>query len=266
MMKGLSSQPARVEKVNLRTRTREVVEEPVAMEAPVSIYVNEEHVITLLATPELQKELALGWLFDEGILRSLDEIDDVHVKENDVKVKTNVDLKMRLKAATMMKLVSTACGSIREFLKLLDRIAMPFVKSDYGIEAQDVLVMARELNERSKTFKLTGGTHSAALFCDEKLVTFAEDVGRHNAVDKVIGMGILSKVNMGKCTLICSGRMTVDMVLKAARVGIPIVASIAAPTYSAITAAEKTGVTLACFIRGQRLNVYSYPERIISKN
>lgn len=259
----MTSQPSRTEKVNLRFGSREAVEEPVAVEAPVNIYVNDEHVVTLLATPEYQKELAIGWLFDEGVLRSLDEIKDIRVKENDVKVYTKADVKMRLKATTMVKLITTACGSIGDFLKLLDRTVKPFVKSDYSIKANDVLNMVQELNERSKTFRLTGGTHSAILFCDKKIVAFAEDVGRHNAVDKVIGVAIQSKVDLGKCAVACSGRMTVDMPLKVARVGIPIIASITGPTYSAITAAEKTGVTLICFVRGQRMNVYTYPNRIL---
>jgi len=250
--------------VNLRLGKREAIEEPVAMEAPVNIYVNDEHVITLLATPEYKKELAIGWLFDEGVLRSLDEIKDIYVKENDVKVYTKTDIKMRLKAATMMRLVTTACGSIGDFLKLIDRTVKPFVRSAYSIKASDLLDIVRELNERSKTFRLTGGTHSAILFCDKKFVAFAEDVGRHNAVDKVIGIAIQSKVDLSKCVIACSGRMTVDMPLKVARVGIPIIASITGPTYSAINAAEKTGVTLVCFVRGQRMNVYTYSERILT--
>jgi len=114
----------------------------------------------------------------------------------------------------------------------------------------------------SKVFKTTGGTHSAAIFENGKLIAFAEDVGRHNAVDKVIGMAALGKTDFSKSVLVSSGRQPANMVLKAARVGIPIIASIAAPIYSGIEAARKTGVTLICFVRGQRINVYSNPERV----
>jgi FdhD protein len=251
-----------MERINLRTREREKLEEPVAIESPVNIYVNGEHIVTLLASPELKRELVLGWLLDEGILKSLDEIDEVHVKENDVKVKTKKDIRARLKAATMMRLVTTACGSISDFIKLIDRVSKPFVKSTYSVKAEDVLSMVAKLNEMSKVFRSCGGTHSAALFCDGRLVAQAEDVGRHNAVDKVIGVGALKGVNFGECVLVTSGRQTVDMPMKAARVGIPIIASITAPTHSAIMAAEKTGVTLICFVRGHRMNVYSYPHRV----
>jgi len=105
--------------------------------------------------------------------------------------------------------------------------------------------------------------HSAALFQNESLVAFAEDIGRHNAVDKVIGIAALQKVDFSRCVLLSSGRQPANMVLKAARVGVPIVASIAGPVYSGIEAALKTGVTLVCFVRGERLNVYSFPERVL---
>ena len=109
---------------------------------------------------------------------------------------------------------------------------------------------------------MTGGTHSAAIFHEEKLVAFAEDIGRHNAVDKVIGAAAMKKVEFSKCVIVSSGRQPANMVLKAARVGIPIVASIAGPVNSGVDIAIKTGVTLICFVRGQRMNVYSYPERV----
>jgi len=114
----------------------------------------------------------------------------------------------------------------------------------------------------SKIFRATGGTHSAAIFEDGKLVAFAEDVGRRNAVNKVIGIAALRKINFSRSVLVSSGRQAADMVLKAARVGIPIITSIAAPLYSGVEVAKKTGITLICFARGQRMNVYSNPERI----
>jgi FdhD protein len=111
----------------------------------------------------------------------------------------------------------------------------------------------------------TGGTHSAAI-CGPggDVFAFAEDVGRHNAVDKVVGSGALRGVDLSGCVLISSGRQSGEMVLKAARGGIPVVASVAGPLESGIRLAEAAGITLICFVRGRHMNVYTNPERIIT--
>jgi len=97
-------------------------------------------------------------------------------------------------------------------------------------------------------------------------VAFAEDVGRHNAVDKAIGIGALNETDFGECFLALSGRLTGDMALKAARVGLPIVASLAAAIDSGIAVAKDAGLTLIGFVRGKRMNIYNFPERIDFNN
>jgi len=253
----------KIVKMNLRLGTKETVEDDVALEAPVNIYVNDQHVVTLMASPELIKELALGWLLDEGLIHSLGEVKDVWVKDNNVKIKTTSELKLRIQAAGTVKLITTACGSTEDFLKLLDRMEKPFVRSNYRVKASDILRMVQEMNWRSKSVWTIAGTHSAAIFAADRLAAFAVDVGRHNAIDKVIGVATLAGVDFSGCVLISSGRQPADMVLKVARVGIPILVSVRGPIQTGLVAAEKTGVTLVCFARGQRMNVYSFPERIL---
>lgn len=253
----------KIVKMNLRLGTKETVEDDVALEAPVNIYVNDQHVVTLMASPELIKELALGWLLDEGLIRSLAEVKDIWVKENDVKIKTKSELKLRIQAAGTVKLITTACGSTEDFLKLLDRMEKPFVRSNYSIKASDILNMVKEMNLKTRSAWIIAGTHSAGLFATGRLSAFAVDVGRHNAIDKVIGMAALAGVNFSNCVLVSSGRQPADMVLKVARVGIPILVSVRGPIQTGIIAAEKTGVTLICFASGQRMNIYSFQERIL---
>ena len=254
---------AKVKKINLREKSVKFVDELIAVEAPVSIYVNGQHVVTLFSLPTQLKELGIGWLLSQAIVKSIDDIISVQVKENNVKISCSSKVETRIKAAETMRVVDSSCGStIDDFLFLIDRIAKPFVNSDYGVKAEKILQFVKVLNEKSTLFKLTGGTHSAAIFHEEKLVAFAEDIGRHNAVDKVIGAAAEKKVEFSKCVIVSSGRQPANMVLKAVRVGIPIVASIAGPVYSGVAVAIKTGVTLICFVRGQRMNVYSYPERV----
>jgi FdhD protein len=213
----------------------------------------------------LQKELALGWLFDEGVLQSLDEIKQVTVKDNDIAVMTKRPLpEERLRVIGVTRILTTACGlSISKFLRVIGETVEEHVKSDYRVKAGVIIRMLQELDDRSKLFKLTGGTHASALFEDGRLVAFAEDVGRHNAIDKVIGIAVQSKVDFSRSVLVSSGRQPADMVLKAARMGIPILASKASPIRSGIIAAKKTGVTLICFVREHRMNVYTHESRVV---
>jgi len=252
-----------VEKINTRSKTRKTVEEPVAIEAPVNIFLNDNYLITLLATPEFQKELALGWLLDEGVLGSLEEVRRIVVDKEIVNVLTQHPIKEeRLRVVGVSRLITTACGlSASKFFRTIAGTNTQLIDSDYKVRAVDIIKMAQKLDE-ARLFRVTGGVHVAALFEEERLVALAEDVGRHNAVDKVVGMAIQSKVDFSSCVLISSGRQPADMVLKAARMGIPIVASRAAPIRSGIIAAERAGVTLVCFVRDQRMNIYTHPSRI----
>jgi formate dehydrogenase accessory protein FdhD len=140
----------------------------------------------------------------------------------------------------------------------------PTVESDLRIKAQVILDCINDLNTRAKGFKETGGLHDSAIYTAHgSLVAFAEDVGRHNTVDKVIGMAALNKTDFGACFMTITGRVPGDMIYKAAKVGIPIVASMAAVLSSGIAAAEKANIALVGFVRGKRMNIYTGAERII---
>lgn len=258
-----TSAKVKIKKIDLRKNRVTSVEDVVAVEAPIKIHVNGKHAVTLFSLPRQLKELGVGWLLSQAIVKSIDDIIDVNVKENNVKIYCSHDVGSRLKVARNVKLIYSSCGSTTEdHLFLIDRMTKPSVDSDYSIEAEKIVEFVKILNEKATLFKLTGGTHSAAIYCNEKLVAFAEDVGRHNAVDKVIGAAFEKEVEFSKCVIVSSGRQSANMVLKAARIGIPIVASIAGPILSGVNVALKTGVTLICFVRGRRLNVYSHPERV----
>lgn len=259
----LTSVEVKIKKINVRERSVKPVSDRVVVESPVYVYVNGHHVATLFCLPTLLRELGVGWLLSQSIVKSLNEITNVTVRKNHVRIVCSSKIETRIKASKTTRIVDSSCGSTEEdFFFLIDRMTKPLVKSDYRVEAEKVLGFVRVLNEKSSLFKLTGGTHSAAIFHEGKLAAFAEDVGRHNAVDKTIGAAAFKKVDFSNCVMTSSGRQPANMVLKAARVGIPIIASIAGPVSSGIDAARRTGVTLICFVRGERMNVYSYPERI----
>jgi FdhD protein len=251
-------------KVDLKKGKTESVKQLIAKDVPISIYINGKHLVTILSTVGKTKELAVGFLIGEGILNLKEEIVDLQVKEQVVRVKTNVDVEKRIQLYQTTKIVTTACGSVENLPKLiarlLDRVEKPRVKSQIKVSPQLITQAISELNRKA----ITPGMHGSAIFYrDGKLISFAEDVGRHNAVDKVIGEALLLDVELSQCILTSTGRQTADIVLKCARVGIPIIASIMGPLYSGVYIAEKTGVTLVCFVRGQQMNIYTHPERII---
>jgi FdhD protein len=251
-------------RINTRSNTREQVEENVALEEPINLFLNGHYLITLLATPELQEELALGWVLDEGLLRSFDEVRETVIDQDRINIVTTYPIdEDNLKVTGTSRLLATACGlTADKFFKTIANAGRPMVNQGYKVNAIELVKMVRVL-DGATLFRATGGVHAAVLFEEERLVAFAEDVGRHNAIDKAVGIGLKSGIDFSRSVLISSGRQPADMVLKAARMGIPIVASKAAPVRSGIIAAEGSGVTLVCFVRDQRMNVYTYPHRIV---
>ncbi len=258
-----STAKIRVLKVNVQEQSIRREEDMAAVETSITIIVNGKHKIMLFCLPRQLKQLAVGWLMSEAIIRSPQEITGIEVRRNCVRVECDRKAENRLRLAAIREPIDSACGSIRaNFVFLKDRRNRPFCRSRYRIRVEDLFRFVRVLNLNAKVFKQTGGTHSAAISEGGKLVAFAEDIGRHNAVDKVIGAAALKQSDFSRCVIVSSGRQPANMVLKAARVGVPIIASIASPISSGVIAARKTGVTLACFVREPRMNVYSHPERI----
>ena len=141
---------------------------------------------------------------------------------------------------------------------------IPVVKSKLAIKAQVILDALAQMNVLATGFKETGGLHDSGIFmADGKIVAFSEDVGRHNTVDKVIGEASLKKADLSQCFMIITGRVPGDMIYKAAKVGLPIVASVAAVLNSGVSSAEKANIALLGFVRGSRMNIYTGCERII---
>jgi len=260
-----STEPVAVRKIDLTSHRDEVTSEQAAVETPVTIYVNTELVATLFATPTALPELAIGYLVGEGILRSFLDIEDIAWSEGttSVHVRTKPGAHVRTDAAKVIRVLTSACGSSEDFHRLLDRIDKPFVKSQLRVSASEIAGMMGKFNEYSRKFREIGSFQYAAAFLAGEMKAFFEDVGRHNAVDKTLGRIIRTELDSSQIVLVSSGRQSAAEVIKAARVGIPISVSIRGPIYSGVLAAQKTGVTLCCYAKGPRMNVYSGFERII---
>jgi len=202
-------------------------------------------------------------------VKSTEEIDELLLKNDGkclVKLKLGIDAENRISSSQRFaRLVVSSCGS-PDYWPLSEVInSLNITKLDMKptVKAEVISQSVRRLNTIAKQFRETGGVHVAALYSmDGELAALAEDVGRHNAVDKVVGAGATKNMEFKNLFLALSGRLTGDIVLKAARMRIPVIASLAAAISSGLEAAQLTGVTLIGFVRGRRMNVYTYPERI----
>ena len=253
-------------KLDLSTKTSKRLNDIVAEERPLHLFVNNTYWATILCSPSNLRELAVGHLLSEGILKSTAEIEEVDLKEKEqtchVKLKKDVEVEKRMKLSRLhARIVTSACGSSSpyQYNRKPKR-----TRSEKVVKADVVFNSVNQLNFKAELFRKTGGVHAAAIYrADGSLVALAEDVGRHNAVDKVIGIAALKQTEFSDCFLALSGRLSGDVVFKAAEVDLPVVASLAAALSSGIQMAKQANLTLIGFVRGKRMNIYVCPERIV---
>jgi FdhD protein len=253
-----------VVRIDTLAKTIHKIEDYAAEEKPLHIFINRKHYATIMCTPKDLKEMVIGHLLSEGIIKMIEEIQWITVNESicqvDLKPEVNAEGRLRL-VSHAYRIIPSACGGAYS-PQILDRLKP--IQSKVRVKAEIIQKCVNDLNHIAETFRKTGGVHVAAIYKpDGALVVFAEDVGRHNAVDKVIGKCASNIFAFSECFLALSGRLTADIVLKAARVGIPVVASIAAALKSGIEVAKKANLTLIGFVRGKRMNIYNAPERIL---
>ena len=253
-------------KLDLTTGNSNKITDTVAEEKPLHLFVNSAYWATILCSPSNLREMAIGHLLSEGILKSAEEIQEAEFKAEEqtcnVRMKRGVEVEKRLKLSRLhARIVTSACGSGSPYQ--YDRKPKK-IDSKLKIKANVVFNSVNQLNFKAEIFRKTGGVHAAAVYnANGSIVGLAEDVGRHNAVDKVIGMAALRETDFSECFLTLSGRLSGDIVFKAAEVGLPIIASLAAALSSGIEMAERANLTLAGFVRGKRMNIYTFPERIL---
>jgi FdhD protein len=241
----------------------ERLDDTVVRETPVTITLNNEELVTMLASPGYMDYLAVGFLFSEGLLQDPDEIKDVLVDENRgiVRVTTRDDREFN-KDYLFKRMLTSGCGRGASFYRAADAADREKITSNTTISAQEVLSLMKTFQARSTLFKNTGGVHSAALCDSTGILVFHEDIGRHNALDKVFGECIRENIPAEGRIVVTSGRISSEILLKAAHRKIPILISKSAPTNLGIRLADEMGVTLLGFARGTRVNAYANEWRI----
>jgi FdhD protein len=241
----------------IKGASSEEVDDFIAVEKRVRISVNGRGVLSLYCTPLMVRELVVGIIHNEGLISGEWCAERMSIEYGD---EILVDVPATGAFSEGERTITSGCaGGVS-----LTRPLPEAMRSDTIIfPAEKVRNVFREFQSRSESYKLTGGVHSAALSDGNVVLAFAEDIGRHNAVDKVIGHCLLENIPFAGKMLLASGRLSSEIVLKCARSGIPVLVSRAAPTSLAVEIAESTGLTVVGFMRGDRMNVYTGKQRII---
>jgi FdhD protein len=259
----------RVPILKIEERRERPVDDDVVMEEPLEIRVNGESLSVTMRTPGDDFDLAVGLLWTEQIISSRDEIGTIAycADEDQPELKNVVNVVLvdrNRKLESSRRLWSnSSCGLCgKATLDAIRRVCRPVPRG--SVVSEDLLCsFPARLREAQANFERTGGIHAAGLF-DTKgnLRLLREDIGRHNAVDKVLGAALTAGLRMAEIVLMVSGRLGFEIAQKAVVAGIPIVASISAPSSLAVELAAEFNMTAVGFLRGHSMNVYSSPERI----
>lgn len=259
----MDSQTEKFPVLRLSEKGRNSIEDVVAKESPLTIVLNNRELATLLCSPTNLKYLAVGFLFSEGLLRSKEEIKKMTVDDGRGVVRVEVESDEGFAGDALFKrFITSGCGRGASFYSAADVQGQAKVESRAEISAGAVLALVNEFQHRSQIYRATGGVHSAALCDMRSILVFSEDIGRHNAIDKIFGECVLNGIATDDRIVITSGRISSEILLKVAKRNIPMIVSKSAPTDLGLKLAADLGVTLIGFVRGKRMNVYTHDWRI----
>ncbi|MEO5886189.1 MAG: formate dehydrogenase accessory sulfurtransferase FdhD [Anaerolineales bacterium] len=229
------------------------------VEAPVSLTVNGQVWLTFMCTPVNLEALAVGFLYNEGILESMDEVEDVRVCEHGDNV--DVWLDRTVEQPKSWRRTSGCTGGVTA-VDLLARPNVSFDGQQPKVPPEAIGHLVELLFESQELYRETGGVHTSALSDGEKILLSAEDIGRHNTLDKIAGLCLMNTVWPETRILITTGRISSEMLQKAARLHAPILISRTSPSSLSIEMAERYGITLIGYARTHRFNVYSNSQRV----
>jgi len=228
----------------------------VPMEMALTIYIDGTELVTILCTPTKLNCLVLGFLYSEGIISDMSDVASMRVCEED----SLADVKLRKPGYTppTRRTLASGCGGGVSFATEMQK-----VESQLTAKPEEVFSLMKQLNEKAELYRFSGGVHTSALCNNSNVLVAAEDIGRHNTLDKIVGECLLTKLPTNDKLLLTTGRISSEMLSKAARMKAPIIVSRSSPTDRSISIAQKLGITLIGYVRGNRLSVYSHEERLI---
>jgi len=249
--------------VRVSAGTMNTKKDLVIREIPFSILVNGKEIVTLLCSPGKLDYLAVGFLLSEGLIKNNSIIKGINVGKDGHYANVDLDEDFQIPQGFFQKrLISSGCGRGASFYNPEDIEDCKPIESDIRLSYNLIFDLMKEFQEKSDLFKKTGGVHSSALCNLNKIEIFAEDLGRHNAIDKIFGECFLKGIATKDKIILTSGRISSEILIKVVKQGGGVIISRAAPTDLAVGLAEKMKVTLIGFVRGKRMNVYTHNFRI----
>jgi FdhD protein len=226
----------------------------VVEEIPYALFVNGRHMMTAMMSPNDIEDFVTGLLFTEQVIKRADEIESIKVDKNRISViTTNL-----FKVIGPKKTILSGCGGSASYI---DPEKLPKIHSDFSISTSFIAEMIKT-TLTTELHKVTGGIHVVALVGAHHIITLSEDIGRHNALDRVIGHALRNGIDLSHTFIIVSGRISSEMARKCLTANIPIIVSRGATTTLAIEIAEKNGLTIVGFVRGVKMNIYTHRDRI----
>ncbi|WP_102398986.1 formate dehydrogenase accessory sulfurtransferase FdhD [Haloimpatiens massiliensis] len=234
-------------------------EDILVIEYPFTIYLNDQEVITLLCSPKSLKELTLGFLYSEGFINNISNVEKVQLDEKKgvAYVYLNETKSLTEKLQGKRTITSGGCKGT-SFCNVLDSFKSKKIEKPLDIKIEEIKSLVKEFNNKSQLFLDTGGVHSCALCNKSRIIMFEEDIGRHNALDKLLGKALMDNIDLSDKLVLSSGRISSEMLIKIAKRGIPALISRSAPTSLSVELARKLNITLVGFARGEKMNIYSY--------
>ena len=229
------------------------------VESPVSLTVNGEVWLTFMCTPVHLEAMSVGFLYDEGIIEEMEEVEDVRVCEHGDNV--DVWLNRGVEQPQSWRRTSGCTGGVTA-VDALARVDVSFSGDQLKVPPEAIGHLVESLFESQKLYRETGGVHTSALSDGSRIVLVAEDIGRHNTLDKIAGLCLMKNIWPETRLLITTGRISSEMLQKAARLKAPILISRTSPSSLSIEMAERYGITLIGYARRDRFNVYSNSQRV----
>ncbi len=262
----MANQTKELNIIQFNSGEKSVKKDFIVKEIPFTILVNGQEIVTLLCSPDKLEYLAVGFLLSEGLIKSDTQIKSVNLGKDGHYANVELDGDFQVPQDFFQKrLISSGCGRGSSFYNPRDALDYEPINSDIQISYKQVTDLMRQFQEKSSLFKKTGGVHSAALCNLGEIEIFTEDIGRHNAIDKIFGQCLSKGISTEDKVILTSGRISSEILIKVAKGKIPIIISRAAPTDLAVGLAEKMRVTLIGFVRGKRMNIYTHSLKINSR-
>lgn len=253
-----------VEVVRVEKTRRDTREDLVASEALVTLSVNGTSLVSLACTPRDLEELAAGFLLSLRLIATAHDLKSLTVRRDEglVEAETTTPVDVS-RAIGRIGTIGSGCGAGAFSLEKVREMSRAWtIRSEISVPATAVFELMRRFQGVSELFKSTGGVHSAALCEPQRILLHRDDIGRHNAVDKVFGRCLLDDTPTRDRILLTSGRVSSDILVKTALREIPVLVSRSSPTSLAVELASTVGMTLVGFARGERLNIYANDQRI----